>query len=161
MLCILHVERIRYLQTDSSDELGKVRCAETGDGIPAGLRGEAVGAASRVVAGGDVVERSGARGGVEEGVEEAQGRLARGDEAVVEQRHDAREDRARARGARDGLGHLVDDDLDVLALGGDVGEGAPGGVELARVGRAERGEVGRDRGRLVRWACEDVGEAAG
>ena len=127
--------------------------------IPSSLGGEAVGVATRVAPGRDVVERRCTRR-VQEGVEEPEGALAGLLELVVEERDHAREDRARARRAVHEAELARDRDLDVLALRGDVRERAPAGVELARVGAAERGEVGRDDGGLVRWPGEDVREAA-
>lgn len=87
----------------------------------------------------DIVERLGV--GVQPGVQEAKGALARSEEPVVDQGDDGGEDRGRAGRAANALGAAVDDDLDVLALSGDVGVGTAGAVEEACVGRAEQSEV--------------------
>ena len=108
----------------------------------------------------DVGERAKASR-VQEGVQEAEGAVAGGDQLVVEQRDYACEDRAGAARAVDGRGGALVVDLDGVARGGDIGETAAGGVVLAAVGAAERGEVGRVRGGLIGGDAPVVGEPAG
>lgn len=108
---------------------------ETTHRIPASLSGEPLRPASGVAARRDVVQRALARR-VQERVEEAHCRLARRDEAIIEQRDDAREDRgARARPGYRRHGP-VDHDLVRDACGGDIGVRTPGLVEQPGVGRA-------------------------
>jgi hypothetical protein len=152
-------ETLHNLEASGSQELGEVGRAETSDGVPAGLGAEAVGVAAGVRAGRDVIQRG--RGGrVQPRVEEAERRLAGGDEAVVDEADGRREDRRRAGGATDRAVLAARVDLHVLAECGDVGEATAGGVVLAGVGRAEAGDVRLDLGGLVRRRSEVVREAA-
>ena len=68
--------------------------------------------------------------------------------------------RAGARSA-DGPDAPANDDLEALALGGDVRVRTTGSVELALVRRTESGQVGLDGSRLVRRNAEVVREASG
>lgn len=61
-----------------------------------------LGTASRVVTGGDVVQRCAASSAVQERVEEPERGLASSNELVVQERDDGRECRATARGPVDG-----------------------------------------------------------
>lgn len=92
---------------------------------------------------GDVVERLGV--GVQPRVQESEWGLARGEELVVDERNDGREDGRRARRAADKAGGAVYNDLDTLALRGDVGVRATGAVEEASVGGTELREVRSNR----------------
>jgi hypothetical protein len=107
------------LQPHSSLELRKVGRAETGNRVPPGARREAAGervrlvpnqlrlteyslrVASGVGAGGNIVERGAPRGGVEERVQEAEGRFPSGNELVVQQCDDRGKGWGAATGAVD------------------------------------------------------------
>lgn len=92
-------------------------------------------------------------------VQEAHRRPPHAREAVVQQRDDARNDRARrARPLQVREHGLVDDD--VVCLRGDVRERAPARVPARGVRGACGGEVGGDGGVLVGRARVVVGEAA-
>ena len=118
--------------------------------VPSAHGREPARAAAGVRARRDVVQ-AGRAGRVEQRVEEAERRLARGDEEVVEQRDHTRDSlrggragfsNARVRGKRgregaygrgaggavDGGGAPIDDDLEVLRLGCDVREAAAAGA---------------------------------
>lgn len=150
----------RPVTLKSPFSISPVRNPEVTHRVPSSARWEALRVAAGVAASRDVVQRRRARR-VQERVQEPERRLARSRELVVEQRDHAREDRARAARARDEPGLTADEDLDVVALRGDVRERAPAAVELARVRVAERGEEGRDGARLVARLREEVGEPAG
>lgn len=139
---------------------GDLRSNATTHRIPAGLSGEPLRPASGVAARRDVVQRALARR-VQERVEEAHRRLARRDQAVIEERDDARED----RGARARPGYRrhrpVDDDLVRDACGGDIGVCTPGLVEQPSVSRAQSREVRGDGVGLVLWRGEEVRETPG
>ena len=83
-----------YSSSKERLQLSEVRRTKTSDRIPAGGGGEAVRVAAGVVAGRDVVECR--RVGIQPRVEEAEHRLARVQQLVVEERDDGREDRGRA-----------------------------------------------------------------
>lgn len=130
-------------------------------GIPTGLGGESVSVATRVVTAGDVGKSSSASSRVQEGIQESKLSLALGKQFVVDQRDDRCESGGSARGSIDTFGRSTADDFEIDTLGGDVRESTSGGVEFARVGRAETGDVGFDDGGLVRGLAEVVGEATG
>lgn len=138
---------------------GVLRSNATTHRIPAGLSGEPLRSASGVAARRDVIQRALARR-VQEGVEETHRRLARRNQAVIEQRDDAREDRsARARpGYR--RHRAIDHDLVRDACGGDIGVCTPGLVEQPGVGRTQSREIRRDGVGLVLWRGEEVRETA-
>ena len=136
----------------------KVGSTKASHRVPALPSPEAGRVAPRVVAARDVVERAGIR--VEERVEEAEGAPAGRSERIVDERDDAREDRASTARAVDPREPAAEDDLDVRADRRDIGVCAARGVEFAAVRRADGGDVGRDGGRLVRRCDEVVGEAA-
>lgn len=101
-----------------------------------------------------------ARVRVQEGVEEPERALPGGDQAVVDQGDDGREDGARAARAVDALRRTVHNNLEVGSDRRDVGVRAARGVELAAVGGTDGGEVALDGGSLVGRRAEVVGEAA-
>ena len=90
----------------------------------------------------------------------SQRRLARRNQAVVDERDDAREDGARRRRAADEVRAALVHDRDVVTHGRDVGEGAARGGVPPRVRVAEGGEVGLDSVGLVVGAVEVPGEAS-
>ena len=128
--------------------------------IPTSRGSETIRVATGVVAGRDISE-SGCSSSVQERVQEPKRTLTRGGTRVVDECNDAREDRARAARAADEASLLLEHNLDVVALRGDVGERATVAAEAARVGVAERGQVGRHCGVLVGRPGEDRGEASG
>lgn len=86
---------------------------------------EAGGAAARVVADGDVVERSGVEclDGVHERVQEPERGEALLEAGRVQERHDAGERRRRGGGAADRHGPSREEDTEEVCLRGDVGDG--------------------------------------
>lgn len=98
--------------------------------VPTSAGRETVRVASRVAAGRDIVQRRLTSGGVQEGVEETERRLAGSSELIVEQSDDARKDGRRAAGSVDQAELVAEDDLDVLSLGRDIGERTTGAREL-------------------------------
>jgi hypothetical protein len=156
-------------------QLAKVRCAEPGDRVPAGLGAEAVRAARRVRAARDVVEAR-AEAAVDERIEEAERGLAERQPVVVQERDDARERRARARRALEALDLPVDHDLEVDRLRGDVRVRAASLaaavvstrpphdmrrlLEVRRVRGPERAQVLGHRRALVRRLRKVLAEAA-
>ena len=102
----------------------------------------------------------GARVSVQEGVEEPKRALSGRDQTVVDERNDRGEDGTRAARAVDDFVGTVHDDLNVGADGCDVGVRTARGVELAAVRGADRFQVRRDDGGLVRGCAEVVGETA-
>lgn len=135
--------------------------------IPAGTRREPVRATARIIALADIVEAIPSQGvRIEQRVQEPQGRHARSEALVVQQRDDAGEGRAGGARAVHGVELPVADDDVVDGLRGDVGVAAPRGVVPARVAReggerGRRGEVGGDGGGLVGGLGEEVREPAG
>ncbi len=127
--------------------------------VPALRRRETIRSTSRVAALCDIVERCRA-GRVQERVQEPE-RLAPGaDDGVVEERDEPGDGRARCARAGDGDGLAATHDLEGPRLGGDVGEGAAGGVEEPFVRVPELVEVSPDRVVLVRRPRKEVREAA-
>ena len=116
--------------------------------VPTGLCRETIGVASGVVTGSNIGERR-RRSTVQERVQESQGGLTRANKTVIDQRDNTSEDRGRATCSGDETSLLLEDDLDVVTHGSDVGEGSSAGVELARVGVAEFSEVCGYGGGLV------------
>jgi len=130
---------------DISVETVPVGGSETGGGIPSGGGGETVLGDARlsgvVVTLGDVLEGVGGSL-VEHGVEETEGLLAGGGAVGVEEGDDSTEGGGGARGTIDllegGGGAEVGDTDEVgVSVGGNVGEGAVGLVEVL-----SRGQVG-------------------
>ena len=114
------------LQTgdDERPQLPKVRRPQARDRVPARGRVEPGRAAPGVVPDRDVVERARVRGAerVQQRVQEAERRRARGEARRVEQRDDAGERRRRGGGAADGDGLARDEDAEEVRLRGDVGD---------------------------------------
>lgn len=144
---------------NKSLELAKVGRSQTSDGIPSLDRGETIGTAARVVAAsGDIIEASETLA-VQERVEEAKGRLALGQEVVVEQSNDGGESRSSSAGTADSGLTASNDNAEVFGEGGNIRESTAAGVEVALVGVAEGLEVCGDSGILVVGSGEEVGEA--
>ena len=116
--------------------------------VPARRRGKAVGVAAGVTSGVDVGKgrRSDA---VQEGVQESEGRLADRSEAVIDKCDDTSKNRAGGNGAINPTKPPFKDSLNILAVGGNVGEATACRGEFSRVGAPEPEKVGSNRGRLI------------
>ena len=146
------MESIRL--SDNHSRVANTGCKST-HWIPPLLGREAPRATAGIAPRRDVVKRDLATR-VQERIHETHRRAAFRDQAVIEQRYDAREQRcaracARHIGDRTSDVHLVGD-----ALRGHVRVPAPGLVEEPCVRGAEDGEVAPDRIRLVRGLREDI-----
>mmetsp|Transcript_49235 Transcript_49235/g.73245 ORF Transcript_49235/g.73245 Transcript_49235/m.73245 type:complete len:455 (-) Transcript_49235:563-1927(-) len=121
--------------------------AQTGGGIPASDRLEAVAAnaTTRVLAVGDVVERLGVL--VDERVQESEGGLAGGKADAVELGEDGGGDRARSAGAGDSLSHTVNLDAVGVALAAESGH--IGVTTAGVVPHLLRGQVSRRVGLVL------------
>lgn len=138
----MHLAALLVLE-EGSEQLGVVGSSQTSDGVPAldsreanvaALAGGAVavGTAQVLVARGDVVERVGVL--VQDGIEEAEGTLLAGDDALVDDAVDETgKDGGRLGRAAAGALAAVDDDDTVEAVGGDVGVATAGAVVDAAV----------------------------
>lgn len=131
--------------------------------VPAlrGVEARRAAAARQVVALDNVVQPAlRRRRAIQPRVEEAEHAPALAEQPVVDERDDRRERRRRAARAAHDERRPARDDVVPRAVRGDVRVRAPGRVEEPGRVRAERGEVGRDRGGLVGRLREVVREAA-
>ena len=89
-------------------------------------------------------------------IQKPQRRSPARDQHVVHQRQDPRSRGTSSTGTIQDLDIAEPDRREMLALGGDIGVAAAGGVILAAVLRPEAGDVGRHDGVLVSGAGEIV-----
>ena len=137
------LDKVTPLAEGNIDQFAKVGRAEASNGVPANLRlhkqgsatyvhesrhdtyCEALGTAARVAAADDVVERVGddRADGIDEGVQETEGREALSEARVVDERDNAADCRCRSGGTADPEVFATAVDPEPLALRRDIGVG--------------------------------------
>jgi hypothetical protein len=140
-------------------ELAKVGRADASHGVPSFGSVEPRRPTSWVIPGRNIIKPTDGLA-VDHWVQESQRRQFLLQPRIVEQRDETVEGGARSRSSTDGDWGALEEDTEVVGLGGDVWVCATVGIEETFVGLTEALEERRDSFLLVGWAGEVVAKSA-